>query len=65
MTATTPLDLLAIAIAGRKSGDRQLERSALRELQHAHGIRLGFIGRRWPQNPVPQQPQPPQEVADE
>jgi hypothetical protein len=53
MTATTdrpttsPPALVAIAIAARKSGDRELERSALRELREGHGIALSFVRDRW------------------
>ena len=38
-TATPPA-LVAVVIAARKSGDRDLERAALRELRETHGIRL-------------------------
>lgn len=34
--------LVAIIVAARRSGDRQLEREALRELRDGHGIRLSF-----------------------
>ena len=40
-TATPPA-LVAVAIAARKTGNRQLERAALRELRESHGIRLSF-----------------------
>jgi hypothetical protein len=33
---------MAVAIAARKTGDRDLERAALRELRDAHGIKLSF-----------------------
>jgi hypothetical protein len=39
---TTPPALVAIAVAARKTGDRDLERAALRELREVHGIRLSF-----------------------
>lgn len=39
---TSPSALIAIAIAARKSGDRELARAALRELRDEHGIRLSF-----------------------
>jgi hypothetical protein len=39
---TSILTLIAIIVAARRSGDRQLERDALRELREAHGIRLSF-----------------------
>jgi hypothetical protein len=32
----------ALALAARKSGDRELERSARRELLSRHGVRLSF-----------------------
>ena len=41
-TATPPA-LVAVAIAARKTGDRDLERAALRELRDTHGIRLSFF----------------------
>lgn len=34
--------LIAIIVAARKSGDRQLERDTLRELREDHGIKLSF-----------------------
>lgn len=38
----SPATLVAIAIAARKTGDRDLERDAIRELHHAHGVRISF-----------------------
>jgi hypothetical protein len=40
---TTPPALVAVAVAARKTGDRDLERAAVRELREAHGIKLSFV----------------------
>ena len=39
---SSPPSLVAIAIAARQSRDREMERSALRELRESHGINLSF-----------------------
>lgn len=39
---TTPAALVAIAVAARKTGDKELERSAIRELRESHGLKLSF-----------------------
>jgi len=44
-TATPPA-LVAVAIAARKTGDRELERAAIRELREAHGLKLSFCHER-------------------
>ncbi len=40
---TDPAALVAIIIAARRSGDRELERAAKRELRDEHGIALRFV----------------------
>lgn len=40
-TATPPA-LVAVVVAARKSGDRDLERAAIRELRESHGLRLSW-----------------------
>jgi hypothetical protein len=48
MTSTLPRKtdapaLLAIAIAAHRTGDRELERAAKRELKESHGVGLRFL----------------------
>jgi len=42
--------LVAIAIAARKAGDRDLERYARGQLQERHGVKLTFAGRKGEQS---------------
>ena len=35
--------LVAIVVAARRAGDRELERQARRELQERHGVKLSFV----------------------
>ncbi len=42
--------LVAIIVAARRSGDRDLERRARRELHDRHGIRLSFATADGPPN---------------
>lgn len=46
----SPPTLVAIAIAARRTGDLDLEREVLAELQH-QGIHLTFAADRWPRRP--------------
>lgn len=39
---TNPPTLVAIAMAARQTGDRDLERSAIRELKERHGVKVSF-----------------------
>jgi hypothetical protein len=41
---SNPAALVAIAVAARRSADRDLLRTVLRELREQHGMRLTFIG---------------------
>lgn len=45
-TRTTPEALIAIAVAARKTGNREMERAARRELRAAHGISVSFARRK-------------------
>jgi|WetSurMetagenome_2_1015567.scaffolds.fasta_scaffold247081_1 hypothetical protein len=40
--STSPATLVAILVAARKAGDRELERYARQELEREHAIRLTF-----------------------
>lgn len=44
----SPATLVAIAIAARRSRDRDLEIGARRELEHRFGVRLSFARNYWP-----------------
>lgn len=41
-TQTGPATLVAILVAARRSGDRELEREMRRRLEVEHGVRLTF-----------------------
>ena len=41
-TNDSPAALVAIVVAARKAGDRELERAAKRELQERFGVKIGF-----------------------
>jgi len=45
MSTSLPSTLLAILIAARKGGDRDLERQVRRSLEDEHGIRVSFARR--------------------
>lgn len=41
-TQSNPASLLAIMVAARKTGDRDLERQARQDLEAVHGIKISF-----------------------
>jgi hypothetical protein len=41
--AESPATLVAIIVAARRAGDRELERDARRQLQERFGVRLSFV----------------------
>ncbi len=41
-TSPAAATLVAILVAARRSGDRELERQARRQLQHDYGVKLSF-----------------------
>ncbi|MDZ7620757.1 MAG: hypothetical protein U1E05_27455 [Patescibacteria group bacterium] len=44
----SPANLVAIAVAARRGGDRELERGALTSLEQRFGVKLRFLRDYWP-----------------
>lgn len=55
MTNSSPAELVAIVVAARKAGDRELERSAKRSLKAEFGVRVQFADGKLSTTPIPRE----------
>jgi len=52
----SPASLVAIIVAARRAGDRDLERAARRELTARYGVKLIFAREMWPRRRLKDEP---------